>query len=159
MKMFLGALFITMTLAAFSQNSEKYGMVDTDLPQGLNVGATAPEIELKSNTGKVFSMEEELVKGPLVIMFYRGSWCPHCSRYMSRFSDSLSYILSTGATVIAISPERFDEENGKIETTEGIILLYDANGKVMVDYDVDFLQRPKCGCQVWSSYEQYVGIR
>ncbi len=122
-----------------AQEPEQYGIVASTLPQGLNVGDKAPSVKLKSYKGESFSWNHALNQGPVVVMFYRGSWCPACSKQMNNLIDSLSYILEKGATVIAVSPERFDAENGKMGMNEGIIFLYDKDGKTMGDYDVDFL--------------------
>ena len=120
-------------------NQAKYGMMDEDLPQGLNIGDKAPDIELSDQYGDTFLLIEALKKGPVVITFYRGNWCPHCSRYLAALSDSINFIIAAGAQFVAISPE--SSENVK-KTAEGlskhIKILNDKDGRVMKLYDVDF---------------------
>ncbi len=42
--------------------------------KALQTGAVIPQLSLPDETGKVVTSEELLVKGPLVLTFYRGSW-------------------------------------------------------------------------------------
>ncbi len=50
-------------------------------------------------------MKELLAKGPLLISFYRGGWCPYCNLALKALQDSLSAIKARGVTLVAISPE------------------------------------------------------
>jgi hypothetical protein len=40
----------------------------------VKTGDTAPEFELKDNDEKVIRLKDFLVKGPVVLSFYRGKW-------------------------------------------------------------------------------------
>jgi len=40
----------------------------------VKTGDTAPEFELKDNDEKVIQLKDFLVKGPVVLSFYRGKW-------------------------------------------------------------------------------------
>lgn len=57
--------------------------------------------------------EHDLAKllevGPVVVTFYRGSWCPYCVSELSTVQKHLEDITSVGATVLAISPEKPSE--------------------------------------------------
>ncbi len=54
----------------------------------------------------------------IVLMFYRGQWCPYCNKQMSQMNDSLSMITAKGATVVAISPEIQENVVKTIEKTK-----------------------------------------
>ena len=45
----------------------------------LKAGDSIPDFELPDATGKLIRSKELLAGGPIVISFYRGSWCPYCS--------------------------------------------------------------------------------
>lgn len=47
-----------------------------------------------------------LEHGPVLITFFRGSWCPYCIGELSSVQKHLGDITSAGATVLAISPEK-----------------------------------------------------
>src|SRR5260370_39620097 len=42
-------------------------------------GDVAPSFSLKDPEGNIVSSNELLKKGPLVVSFYRGVWCPYCN--------------------------------------------------------------------------------
>lgn len=61
----------------------------------------------------------DLVKdGPVVINFYRGSWCPYCNMELLALQGHLSEIKNLGAQLIAISPERPDDSLTAVEKSE-----------------------------------------
>lgn len=68
------------------------------------VGDKIPAFTLKDATGASVSSDELLKQGPLVISFYRGSWCPYCNIEMKALQDALPEITKRGATLVAISP-------------------------------------------------------
>ena len=51
--------------------------------QGLQVGQHAPDFYQKDAEGKDFSLSDALKKGPVVLIFYRGQWCPVCNKHLS----------------------------------------------------------------------------
>jgi peroxiredoxin len=68
-------------------------------------GDTAPEFILTDPDGKPVSSRELLAKGPLVISFYRGVWCPYCSLELQALQEALPEITARGASLVAISPQ------------------------------------------------------
>ncbi|MFQ5480593.1 MAG: peroxiredoxin-like family protein [Thermodesulfobacteriota bacterium] len=68
-------------------------------------GDMAPAFSLKNSEGEEISSEKLLSKGPLVINFYRGSWCPYCNLELKAFEDSAEKIRELGAELVSISPE------------------------------------------------------
>ncbi len=139
MRKLLSIVAIALSLNALGQEIEKYGVQDKDVPKGLEVGAEAPELTLPTADGREFSLAEALKKGPVVVYFYRGSWCPYCSKQLSNLSDSLNMINETGATVVAISPASpANKEEAAVSMEGDIILLHDIDGEAMEVFDVDF---------------------
>ncbi|MFK8010321.1 MAG: redoxin domain-containing protein, partial [Saprospiraceae bacterium] len=43
------------------------------------VGDTAPNFSLKNATGETVQLADYLKKGPVVLTWYRGNWCPYCN--------------------------------------------------------------------------------
>jgi peroxiredoxin len=68
-------------------------------------GDTAPEFTLLDPDGKPVSSRELLAKGPLVISFYRGVWCPYCNLELQALQAALPSITARGASLVAISPQ------------------------------------------------------
>jgi peroxiredoxin len=71
----------------------------------LPVGTTAPRFELQDHDGKVVSSSDLLVKGPVVLCFIRGRWCPFCVGQMEAMNLVLPEIAKAAATLIGISPQ------------------------------------------------------
>ena len=49
---------------------------------GIKVGEKAPDFILKNAFGKEVNLKDELKKGPVVLVFYRGAWCPFCNIHL-----------------------------------------------------------------------------
>ena len=129
-------LTLLITISVFFCNSQSK-------PAGLNVNDKAPEFTAKDQNGKVISLKEELKNGKVVLIFYRGQWCPYCNKQLKGIEDSLSLITSKGATVLAITPEQPVSVGKTIEKTKATYsILTDDNLKIMKEYDVAFAVDP-----------------
>ena len=106
---------------------------------GLDVGVKAPEFSAIDQNGKIFKLSDQLRTGPVVVVFYRGFWCPVCNRHLSKLQDSLVFIEAMGATVVAISPEKPEYlEKMANQTGAKFRLLYDDSYHISDAYDVTF---------------------
>ena len=73
------------------------------------VGDLAPAIVLPDVHGRAFDVATLLAKGPVVVTFYRGGWCPYCNLELKAYQDVLPCIVAAGASLVAISPEKPDD--------------------------------------------------
>ncbi|MHB8630078.1 MAG: peroxiredoxin-like family protein [Aggregatilineales bacterium] len=53
-------------------------------------------------------LAEQLQKGPVVLAFYRGAWCPYCNLQLRAYQAILPEITNLGATLVAVSPQAPD---------------------------------------------------
>jgi len=124
-------VFSFITSLSFAQS--------TIYPAGLKVGDKAPLFEAKDNTGNTFNLKKQLQKGDVVMIFYRGQWCPYCNKELSQLNDSLSFLTAKGATVVAISPEVLDNVAKTVEKTKASFpIISDSGMAVMKMYNVNF---------------------
>ncbi len=94
-------------------------LVETGFGQrAKQVGDKAPAIVLPDAHGKTFDVAVLLAKGPVVVTFYRGGWCPYCNLELKAYQAVLSRIAAAGASLVAISPERPDETVSTAEKNE-----------------------------------------
>jgi peroxiredoxin len=108
-------------------------------PKGVQVNEMAPDFLVKNQFGEPISLHAELQKGPVVIVFYRGEWCPYCNKQLKRLEDSLYLIKEKGATLIAITPEKPENIQKTIQKTgASYSILFDEGLKIMKSYDVAF---------------------
>lgn len=107
--------------------------------RGLPVGAKAPLFKAIDKDGKSYDLASVLRTGPVVLIFYRGQWCPYCNRHLRSLQDSLDLIYAKGATVVAISPEKPEFLVKTSEKTGAqFSLLFDEGFAVANAYDVTF---------------------
>ncbi|WP_047247383.1 peroxiredoxin-like family protein [Maribacter thermophilus] len=103
----------------------------------IKIGEKAPDFELPDPLGNQISLSSLLNEGPLVITFYRGSWCPYCNLQLRALQNRLSEIQTLGATLVAISPEVPDSSMTKNEISEmEFTVLSDQDAKVASQYGV-----------------------
>jgi len=108
-------------------------------PKGLQVNDKAPAFSAKDQNGKDVNLSAALKNGPVVIVFYRGQWCPYCNRQLKALEDSIAFIKDRGATLIAISPEKPENIAKTVEKTKATYpVLFDRDLKIMNSYDVAF---------------------
>lgn len=107
---------------------------------GLDIGARVKNFSARDADGKRFVLREALQEGPLVLMFYRGQWCPVCNRYLSQMQDSLDLLKAAGANFVAVSPEKPEYAQKTAEKTGATFrLLYDEGYAISDQFDVTFL--------------------
>lgn len=85
---------------------------------GLNVNSKAPMFKAADQDGNMFDLSQQLKKGKVVLVFYRGQWCPYCNKQLKHLEDSLSMITGKGATLVAITPELPENIQKTIEKTK-----------------------------------------
>ena len=70
----------------------------------LKPGAVAPSFELSDPRGAKVSSASLLARGPLVVLFIRGRWCPFCVATLEAYNEAMPAIQAAGAQLVALSP-------------------------------------------------------
>jgi peroxiredoxin len=110
-----------------------------EAPEGLFIASKAPDFKAKDQNGKEVRLKELLKEGKVVLVFYRGHWCPYCNKELSRLQDSIQLIKDKGAILIAVSPEKPENVAKTVEKTKAeYSILYDEGLKIMKAYEVEF---------------------
>ncbi|MEM9064753.1 MAG: peroxiredoxin-like family protein [Planctomycetota bacterium] len=105
-------LSAAVVVAGFAQGAQ----AQTDKPElGLKVGTEAPNATLKTTDGETVEFSSLIGDKPVVVMFYRGGWCPYCNRSLSAWAEKINLVKSLGADIIAISPEKVDNAAATLE--------------------------------------------
>ena len=87
----------------------------------LLIGETVPDGTLTDTKGNSLSFYSLINDKPIVVIFYRGDWCPNCiTHFNTEIAPNLKAILDLGYKFIAISPDSPDKllstgEKTKIE--------------------------------------------
>ncbi|MGF7029554.1 peroxiredoxin [Paenibacillus mucilaginosus] len=111
---------------------------------GLREGDSAPKFTLNNPLGQPVTLHDELAQGPVVLVFYRGGWCPYCNLQLRVYEEALPEIRNLGGRLMAISPESSDrtlsmEEQEKLTFP----VLSDPDGRVADLYRLRF-ELPAC---------------
>ena len=88
-------------------------------PRPLAKGAAAPEFALADPTGRTYTLSELRAPGPIVIVFYQGSWCGTCRDQLKRFQDKSGDFTKVGARIVGISADPPDKTR-RLAETQGI---------------------------------------
>lgn len=73
--------------------------------QILDVGEAFPDFVLPSAEGRLVALSAVLERGPVVLSFFRGEWCPFCKLMLTALTDALPRIEAAGASLLALTPE------------------------------------------------------
>ncbi len=99
----------------------------------LSLGDKAPHFSAKDQYGKQVSLSTLLKKNKVLLVFYRGHWCPFCNRELIALQDSLSLIQNTKTNLIAISPELPEYIQKTIQKTEVTFSIISDKGHAIMD--------------------------
>jgi len=81
-------------------------LIASDLrASALREGDAAPDFALPDAHGNVVALKTLLDRGPVVISFYRGQWCPFCNLELRGLQRVLPQIEQMPASLVAISPQ------------------------------------------------------
>jgi peroxiredoxin len=73
-----------------------------------HLGHLAPPFSLINQRGAITTLDQLRAAGPVVLIFYRGEWCPYCNLQLRAFQAALPELTGHGARLAAISPQRPD---------------------------------------------------
>lgn len=113
----------------------KSGMVK----KALKTGDKAPDFTLKNATGKDVSLSSLLKDGPVILTWYRGSWCPYCNIALQSYQANLDKFEQAGAQFVALTPELPDKSLANSEKHElKFQVLTDLNSEVAQKFGLVF---------------------
>lgn len=72
---------------------------------GLKEGDKAPDPQVAKRNGDPVQLADLYPRGPIVLVFYRGGWCPYCNKALVGIQEHLETMGKLGGTVLGVSPE------------------------------------------------------
>lgn len=110
---------------------------------GLQAGEHAPDFTLMNAFGKKITLSELLKDGPVVLTFYRGSWCPFCNLQLHALNQSLPLFQPYHATLVFITPQRPDKSKEQLKKEDySFEILSDLDNMVMKAYRLFYTVPP-----------------
>ncbi len=95
-----------------------------------NVGDRMPPFVLKDREGNLVSSDDLLKRGPLVVTFFRGTWCPYCMAELRALSEIADDLRNAGGTIVAISPQAPEQQDAQALAGVNFPVLYDRDNTV-----------------------------
>jgi peroxiredoxin len=107
--------------------------------RALKAGDKAPDFTLLDADGKVFALADLLAKGPVVLTFYRGVWCPYCNMDLQALEELRGELEARGATLVALSMQNAANSRKSVRQNHlGFPILNDPHGETADAFGLRF---------------------
>jgi len=115
------------------------------LPEpGIKVGEIAPDFTLPDAHGKSVKLSSELSKGPVVLVFYRGAWCPFCNIHLRALQQALPEFKKHNTQLILVTPQKPDKSLEQFKKQKvDFKVLSDLDSNVMKAYKLYYKMGPE----------------
>ena len=133
---FIASLTPEIASAMDRGNAEIEALRITD--RALKAGDTAPDFNLPDRQSQNIRLSRLLARGPVVISFIRGSWCPSCGLEMQALALASAEITQAGGSIIAVSPQLPGVGNSAAGAEPPFPLLFDRGALVATAYRLAF---------------------
>ncbi|HDZ32790.1 MAG TPA: AhpC/TSA family protein [Pseudoalteromonas sp.] len=105
----------------------------------LQIGQKVENFSLANHNGENIELADLLKKGPVIISFYRGGWCPYCNLELKALNDYLPQFKTQSAQLVAISPQLPDETLSTAQKNDlEFDVLSDVSNKVAEQFGLLF---------------------
>ena len=126
---YISILLLVFSTSLFAQINNEH----------LNVGEKAPIIIAKDQNGKTINSKTILKTRKILLVFYRGNWCPYCRKHLTSLQANLNELHKKNVFVMVVTPEKLEknfETQKKLKTEFSII--HDTDNKIMTAYKVAY---------------------
>jgi peroxiredoxin len=105
----------------------------------LMIGQPIPEVPLTTVDGEKFNLPAAAKEQPLVLIFYRGGWCPYCNAHLGQLQEIDPQLRELGYRIIAISPDRSEKMAESLDKVKmSYTLLSDSSMKAAKAFGIAF---------------------
>mgnify|MGYP003392481359 CR=1 FL=1 len=123
-------------IAAAMTRADAALAASTLVERALGAGEIAPDFVLRNAGGAPVRLSRALLRGPVILSFYRGDWCPYCNLELRAYAARASEMATKGVQLIAISPQRPD--TARTDDAFPFTVLSDPGSTVANAYGVAF---------------------
>lgn len=128
----------TELLKRFATAAERLDAIDF-AARAPKVGDRAPDFALPDQRGEEVHLTALLRESRVVLIFYRGEWCPYCNLQLRTFQAHLGRIAEFGAQLVAISPQTPDHSLSMAAKNDlEYLVLSDVGAKVIERYGLRY---------------------
>jgi peroxiredoxin len=144
-------LAVALTFSLVCSTAIRQGHADVpvaasaDLIQPLGVGDLAPRFVVETVDSAAFDFNPAKLDKPVMLLLFRGGWCPYCNMYLSDMRHVIPEIRALGIDVLFLSgdrPELLHEslEDQAREDIDGLdyTILSDADAQASIALGIAF---------------------
>ncbi|MBV8612520.1 MAG: AhpC/TSA family protein [Acetobacteraceae bacterium] len=107
--------------------------------RALKAGDRAPAFALEAPDGELVRSSVLLARGPLIVSFYRGVWCPYCNMELQALQTALPAFVAEGASLVAISPQtKVNSRRSVRENALAFPILSDSGNDIAAGFGLRF---------------------
>ncbi len=129
------ALFFLISSTGFAQDVPK----DPFEVHPILINSTIPNTSVKTINGDNILLHDVVKEKPTVFVFYRGGWCPYCTRHMAELAQVEEQILEMGYQIVGISVDRPEVLRATLEEIElEYTLLSDSPAEALKGFGLAF---------------------
>lgn len=139
---FRSSFLLLITLFCFLLGSTSWAQTVPDAATDVHpilINSIIPDVSVKTIEGRTTALKDIVAEQPTLLIFYRGGWCPYCSRHMAELQKIESQIVDIGYQILAISVDK--PEVLKETITDGELsytLLSDSPADVMKAFGIAY---------------------
>jgi peroxiredoxin len=72
----------------------------------IKIGDVIPDVALRNEDNQEVKLRQLVAAKPTVLIFYRGGWCPYCTRHLKDLAGIEAELQQAGAQIFAISVDQ-----------------------------------------------------
>ncbi len=112
--------------AALAADASAYVVPDdANDVQPLVAGTLAPSFTVRRADGTPYTYDPKTVDAPVILIFYRGGWCPFCNVHLGQLKEAQSTLSKRGYNVMFLSADRPEILRTSLkEETQGEVINY-----------------------------------
>lgn len=111
-------LFITFLTLPFSSVFSQDYAASADEVSPLLISSKIPDVTVKDIDGNDVNLRAAVSKQPTILIFYRGGWCPYCSRHLADLQKIEDELYEIGYQILAVSADRPEKLKATLQKNE-----------------------------------------
>lgn len=123
-RLILPLLVCSALLSVASQAQELQIAKDATATKPLEKGQKIPDAKLSGPDGKLVALSSLHRDKPLVIVFFRGGWCPICTRHTQELMKVYPDLKAKGFEMVGVSPDSVESSKANVDKTSISFPIY-----------------------------------
>jgi len=116
-----GSTAALMALSLVTSIALRYGHADSPIAdraedvEPVAVGASAPRFTVRTVDGARYDFDPRSLERPVILVTFRGGWCPYCNMHLSELRHVMPDIRELGVDILFLSGDRPDQLYASLE--------------------------------------------